>query len=121
MRTGKSSTGSEIYSPHSIDAMWKLKKEPLRLKSEEEDGITEIKRFGDICKVVPAYERLRERLEQTKVEVVVRPELSYYASHINAAWTVASEYFAKLDETPLFYAAMVLHPGIQWDDPIGIF
>ncbi|CCE35278.1 uncharacterized protein CPUR_03266 [Claviceps purpurea 20.1] len=85
------------------------------VKSEEEDGITEIKRFGDIWKVVPAYERLRERLEQARVEVVVRPELSYYASHINAAWTVANKYFAKLDETPLLYAATVLHPGIQWD------
>ena len=41
-------------------------------------------------------------------------EPSYYSLCVNLAWAKLNKYYTKLDETPIYYAAMVLHPGIQW-------
>lgn len=70
--------------------------------------------YGIIWQVAIAYEFLLTTLEKAKAEVVDRPEPSYYASCINSAWVKLNKYYTKLDETPIYYAATVLHPGIQW-------
>jgi hAT family C-terminal dimerisation region len=70
--------------------------------------------YGIIWQVAIAYEFLLTTLEKAKAEAVDRPEPSYYASCINSAWTKLNKYYTKLDETPIYYAATVLHPGIQW-------
>ena len=67
-----------------------------------------------IWQVAIAYEFLLTTLEKAKAEAVNRPEPSYYSSCINSAWVKLNKYYTKLDETPIYYAATVLHPGIQW-------
>ncbi|CCE35273.1 uncharacterized protein CPUR_03261 [Claviceps purpurea 20.1] len=67
-----------------------------------------------IWEVLPSYHCLRLELRKARAEAVDRPEPSYYSLHINAAWTEMEKHYAKLDETPIYYAATVLHPGTLW-------
>ncbi|KAK2469128.1 hypothetical protein H9L39_19226 [Fusarium oxysporum f. sp. albedinis] len=53
-------------------------------------------------------------MEKVKLEAKDRPEPRYYSSCINSAWAKLNKYYTKLDETPVYYASTVLHPGIQW-------
>jgi hypothetical protein len=53
-------------------------------------------------------------MEKAKLEAKDRPEPRYYSSCINSAWAKLNKYYTKLDETPVYYASTVLHPGIQW-------
>lgn len=69
--------------------------------------------YGIIWQVAVAYEFLLSTLEKAKTEVAARTEPSYYSSCVNSAWAKLNKYYAKLDETPIYYAATVLHPGIQ--------
>ena len=69
--------------------------------------------YGMIWQVAIAYEFLTT-LEKAKIEAQCRPEPSYYSTCINSAWLKLNKYYTKLDETPMYYAATVLHPGIQW-------
>lgn len=86
----------------------------------EGDGQTRLRRggieaqYGSIWQVAIAYEFLLTTLEKAKTEALDRPEPSYYASCINSAWAKLNKYYSKLDEAPIYYAATVLHPGIQW-------
>ncbi|KAG7408052.1 hypothetical protein Forpi1262_v017971 [Fusarium oxysporum f. sp. raphani] len=52
--------------------------------------------------------------ERAKTESADRPESSYLSACINSARAKLNKYYTKLDETPIYYAATVLHPGIQW-------
>lgn len=70
--------------------------------------------YGIMWQVAIAYEFLLATLEKAKLEARDRPEPTYYASCINSAWAKLNKYYSKLDETPVYYAATVLHPGIQW-------
>ncbi|KAF5137685.1 putative AC transposase [Metarhizium anisopliae] len=70
--------------------------------------------YGMIWQVAIAYEFLLTTLEKAKIEAQCRPEPSYYSTCINSAWLKLNKYYTKLDETPMYYAATVLHPGIQW-------
>jgi hypothetical protein len=86
----------------------------------EGDGQTRVRKggidaqYGSIWQVAVAYEFLLTTLEKAKIEAIGRPEPNYYASCINSAWAKLNKYYTKLDETPIYYAATVLHPGIQW-------
>ncbi|RYC80017.1 hypothetical protein BFJ63_vAg17098 [Fusarium oxysporum f. sp. narcissi] len=70
--------------------------------------------YGIIWQVAVAYEFLLSTLEKAKTEATQRVEPSYYSSCVNSAWAKLNKYYTKLDETPIYYAATVLHPGIQW-------
>ncbi|KAF4988755.1 hypothetical protein FDECE_14929 [Fusarium decemcellulare] len=68
--------------------------------------------YGSIWQVAVAYKFLLTTLKKAKVKALDRPEPSYYASCVNSAWVKLNKYYSKLDETPTYYAAMVLYPGI---------
>jgi hypothetical protein len=70
--------------------------------------------YGIIWQVAVAFEFLLSTLEKAKTEATHRAEPSYYSSCINSAWAKLNKYYTKLDETPIYYAATVLHAGIQW-------
>lgn len=86
----------------------------------EGDGQTRLRKggieaqYGIIWQVAIAYEFLLTTLEKAKIEAEARPEPSYYASCANSAWAKLNKYYMKLDETLIYYAATVLHPGIKW-------
>jgi hypothetical protein len=69
--------------------------------------------YGIIWQVAVAYEFLLSTLEKAKAEAAARREPSYYSSCVNSAWAKLNKYYAKLDETPIYYVATVLHPSIQ--------
>jgi hypothetical protein len=33
---------------------------------------------------------------------------------INLAWQKLDEYYSKTDQSPIYVAAVVLHPGLEW-------
>ena len=91
-----------------------------RLLRLEGDGQVRLRKggveaqYGIVWQVAIAYEFLLATLEKAKLEAKDRPEPRYYSSCINSAWAKLNKYYTKLDETPVYYAATVLHPGIQW-------
>ncbi|KAJ6437559.1 putative AC transposase [Purpureocillium lavendulum] len=64
--------------------------------------------------VAIAYKFLLATLEKATFEAEDRPKPSYYSSCVNSARAKLDKYYVKLDETPAYYAATVLHPGIKW-------
>ncbi|CCE35275.1 uncharacterized protein CPUR_03263 [Claviceps purpurea 20.1] len=98
---------------HLLDVC-RLKLEQRQFPPQSPDEEISENRFDNIWQVVRAYKFICGPLEKARTEAVDRPEPSYYASYINAACTEANKYYAKIDETPLFYAATVLHPYYQW-------
>lgn len=100
-------------------------------------------RFGAIWQVLPLYERLLEHLEDQVVRYPIAEELlhqtepvdsnnhltegaikaitasaitaeHHFSINIKLAWQKLDIYYAKLDNTPLYVAAVVLHPRMKW-------
>ncbi|KAL6411019.1 pisatin demethylase cytochrome P450 [Ilyonectria robusta] len=69
-------------------------------------------RLSGICGVLSSFEDLLHKLEDSKIEAQGRPEPNYYQSCVNAAWDKLDSYWAKITELPIYYAAVVLHPGL---------
>ncbi|KAJ3453792.1 hypothetical protein MRS44_018424 [Fusarium solani] len=43
------------------------------------------------------------------------PGPEHFRIGINLAWGKLDEYYQRLDETPIYYSAMALHPAYRWD------
>jgi hypothetical protein len=74
---------------------------------------------GAIWEVIPIFNWLLIVLKEQKDRVAKAIEEDYpdqeaiedhIKININAAWSKLNEYFKKLDETPIYYAAVILHP-----------
>jgi hypothetical protein len=65
---------------------------PLKLATKRLEGRSYSGRFGAIAEIIPVFEHL----------------LSYYEQRVKAYEAV--EYYTKLDESPAYYAATILHP-----------
>ena len=53
------------------------------------------------------------KLEHMKTQQVFANDTHFKAS-INLGWKKLDEYYTKLDESPIFCAAVVLHPRQKW-------
>ncbi|KJZ68816.1 hypothetical protein HIM_11790 [Hirsutella minnesotensis 3608] len=42
------------------------------------------------------------------------PESEHFSVNINLGWKRLDEYYNKLDETPIYYASLALHPAYRW-------
>jgi len=71
--------------------------------------------YGNIWEVLPAYEFLLAQLEKWKKTAERYPDPEHFKININLAWKKLEEYYMKLDDTPLYYAAVVLHPQMKWE------
>jgi len=69
-------------------------------------------RLGGIWGVFSAFDHLLHKLEVAKVEANDRLEPSYYQACVNAAWDKLDYYWSKITESPIYYVATVLHPGL---------
>ncbi|KAL1581732.1 hypothetical protein WHR41_09424 [Cladosporium halotolerans] len=93
---------------------------------------------GTIWQVLPVFEQLLTHLEEQRrihrpVELCsLSSEQSYgrehaapiassylmvehhFSTNINLGWQKLDEYYTKLDQWPIFCAAVVLHPGQKW-------
>lgn len=74
-----------------------------------------IRSYGNIWDALPTFEWLLERLEEFKARAGELPDSRYIVVNLNAAWDKLNEYYSKLDETPVYYAAVALHPSMRWD------
>jgi hypothetical protein len=74
-------------------------------------------RYGAIAEIIPVFEYILTYYEQrVKAYEAVdynaheeAPE-DHLAINLRAAWAKASQYYAKLDHSPAYYAATMLHP-----------
>ncbi|KAG6979451.1 hypothetical protein FOFC_17288 [Fusarium oxysporum] len=75
--------------------------------------------YGNIWDVVLGYELLLNTLEEYKQLAADFPDPEHFRIGINLginlAWDKLDEYYRRLDETPIYYTAMALHPAYHWD------
>ncbi|KGQ02732.1 hypothetical protein BBAD15_g12049 [Beauveria bassiana D1-5] len=90
------------------------------VKALEGDGIQRRRRqghfesYGNVWDVVVGYEFLLAKLEKAKAMVLQYPEPEHFKVNINLAWKKLDEYYNKLDETPIYYTSLALHPAYRW-------
>lgn len=71
--------------------------------------------FGNPWEVVLGFERLLSKLEDFKLLSEGYPDPEHFRIGINLAWEKLDLYYQKLDETPIYYVALALHPAYRWD------
>jgi hypothetical protein len=90
---------------------------PLKAATKRPEGRGKSGRFGAIAEIIPVFEYILNYYEQ-RIQVYEAvnynahneaPE-DHLAINLPAAWVKASEYYAKLDLSPVYYAATILHP-----------
>jgi hypothetical protein len=90
---------------------------PLKLATKRLKGRSDSGRFGAIAEIIPVFEHLLSYYEQrVKAYEAVdynahdeAPE-DHLAINLRAAWAKANEYYTKLEDSPVYYAATILHP-----------
>jgi hypothetical protein len=89
---------------------------PLKLATKRLEGRGS-GQYGAIYEIISVYEYLLGYYEQriTSYSDVVYDEHNeapedHLAINLRAAWAKASDYYAKLDASPAYYAATILHP-----------
>ncbi|KAI1569536.1 Dimer-Tnp-hAT domain containing protein [Pyrenophora tritici-repentis] len=95
-----------------LDVLKPLKSATKRLEGRGKSG-----RFGAIAEIIPVFEYILSYYEQrVKAYEAVdynahdeAPE-DHLAINLCAVWAKISEYYAKLDDSPAYYAATILHP-----------
>lgn len=76
------------------------------------DGFVEA--YGSMWDYAIAFEFLLERLETWRGLADLFAHPVHFANNINHAWEKLDEYYRKLSETPVYYAAVALHPAYRW-------
>ncbi|RWA03211.1 hypothetical protein EKO27_g11894 [Xylaria grammica] len=90
------------------------------VKLLEGDGIQRKRRgwtgsYGNIWEVIFGFEFLLAKLEEYKAIANTLPDSKHFRANINLGWQKLDEYYKKLDETPVYYAAVALHPRFRWN------
>ncbi|OBS17235.1 hypothetical protein FPOA_12262 [Fusarium poae] len=90
------------------------------VKALEGDGIQRKRKqgyfesCGNVWDVIVGYEFLLAELEKAKAMVDQYPEPEHFKVNINLGWKKLDEYYNKLDETPIYYTSLALHPAYRW-------
>ncbi|KAJ3568927.1 hypothetical protein NPX13_g6255 [Xylaria arbuscula] len=90
------------------------------VKTLEGDGKARIRpgwsgSYGNVWDVVLGFELLLSKLEEYKQLAKGFPDSEHFRVGINLAWQKLDEYYQRLDETPIYYTALALHPAYRWD------
>jgi hypothetical protein len=105
---------------------------PLKYASERLEGRGKSGKFGAIYEVIPVFEYLLAELE-SRAEQYQHVQYNahrdapedHVAINLRAAWDKANEYYSKLDDSPVYYTAVCLHPYYKhyceksWRDKAG--
>jgi hypothetical protein len=90
---------------------------PLKLATKRLEGRGKGGRFGAIAEVIPVFDYILNYYEQRvkeyeAVDYNVHDEApeDHLPINLHAAWAKASNYYSKLDLSPAYYAATILHP-----------
>ncbi|KAK8120215.1 restless-like transposase [Apiospora kogelbergensis] len=90
------------------------------VKVLEGDGITRKRKrgfsgsYGNVWDVIQGFEFLLAKLEDGKIAAENFPGSEHFKFGINNAWMKLDSYYNMLDETPIYYAALALHPAFRW-------
>lgn len=90
------------------------------VKALEGDGIQRKRKgghfesYGNVWDVIVGYEFLLAELEKAKAMVHQYPEPEHFSVNINLGWKKLDEYYNRLDETPIYYTSLALHPAYRW-------
>ncbi|KAI2478319.1 Dimer-Tnp-hAT domain containing protein [Pyrenophora tritici-repentis] len=90
---------------------------PLKTATKRLEGRGKSGSFGAIAKIIPIFEYLltyyEQRVNAYKAvnynEHDKSPE-DHIIINLRAAWQKADDYYSKLDDSPAYYAATILHP-----------
>lgn len=91
------------------------------VKTLEGDSITRKRKkgycgsYGNIWDVIHGFEYLLEILEYYKSVAGDFPEPEHFKVGINMAWEKLEKYYCKINETPIYYAALAFHPAYRWN------
>jgi hypothetical protein len=72
---------------------------------------------GALLDVLPAMDELLLHMEDRKAAYNALPsdEVTHHmVTAINNAWSLLDKYYNKIDETPVYYSAIALHPEMKW-------
>jgi hypothetical protein len=90
--------------------------QPLKEATKRLEGRSKSGRFSAIYEVIPVFEYLLDAFkehvrpfEDVDYEQYDAPE-DHLAINSRGAWAKVSEYFSKLNDSPVYYAACCLHP-----------
>ncbi|KAL3955866.1 hypothetical protein ACCO45_009885 [Purpureocillium lilacinum] len=92
---------------HFEDAVKALEGDGVRRKRKQ----GHFESYGNMWVVVAGYESLLAKLGNAKAMVHQCPEPEHFKVNINLAWKKLDEYYKKLDETPIYYTTLALHPA----------
>ncbi|KAI2483714.1 hypothetical protein Ptr902_06031 [Pyrenophora tritici-repentis] len=94
--------------------------QPLKLATERLEGCSKAGNFGAIYEIIPVFEYVLSALE-ARARPYEQVDFNYTNApedhlHINlrAAWSKANDYYNKLDDSPVYYAAVCLHPYYKY-------
>jgi hypothetical protein len=71
--------------------------------------------YGNITDVLMTYEYLLSNLKKAKGKIDQYAEPDHFRVHVQLAWEKINEYYNKLDDTPMYYAALAFHPAFGWN------
>jgi hypothetical protein len=90
--------------------------QPLKEATKQLEACGKSGRFGAIYEVIPVfeavlsvYEQLLKAYDNVEHNEPDAPE-DHLPINLRAAWAKANNYYAKLDDSPAYYAAVCLHP-----------
>jgi hypothetical protein len=70
--------------------------------------------YGDVWEVIQGFEFLLEVLENYKKLTSEIPDAEHFRININLGWEKLNKYYSGLDEAPIYYTALALHPAFRW-------
>lgn len=98
---------------------WQKILTPFRQLCEQEEGRAQKAgregQYGTLQSVITGMNYMYDVLKKAQIEVNEHQDdleqTEHYNSGINAAWLKLEKYFRLTDQSPLYIAAVVLHPG----------
>ncbi|KAL6405368.1 putative AC9 transposase [Ilyonectria robusta] len=79
---------------------------------ERKEGYVEA--YGCPWDILLGYEYLFGKMEVYKATAHRYPDPEHFKVNINLCWKKLYEYYSRLDEMPVYYAAIALHPAYRW-------
>ncbi|KAI8399956.1 hypothetical protein FOFC_18775 [Fusarium oxysporum] len=70
--------------------------------------------YGNVWEVIQGFEFLLEVLEDYKQLASEIPDAEHFRINVNLGWEKLNKYYSRLDETPIYYTALALHPAFRW-------
>jgi len=90
---------------------------PLKTATKRLEGYSKSGGFGLVAEIIPVFEVLLHKLEQqlqnydaVNHEPHNKAPEDHIAINLRAALIVARDYYTKLNDSPAYYAAIILYP-----------